>query len=129
MEIRSCLYVKAVKGKGNGVFTKEPIPANTTVEISPVVVLSKKESDIADDTILRDYTFLWGPKQVKGCIALGYCSVYNHSYTPNCENEMDFDENTMSVMTLRDIKAGEELCINYNGDEMDEDEPLWFKVK
>ena len=128
MKIRSCLYVKAVKGKGNGVFTSEPIAKGTVVEVSPVIVLSKKESDLADDTILRDYTFLWGERQVKGCIALGYCSVYNHSYKPNCENEMDFEEDTMSIMTLRDVKAGEELCINYNGD-LDDDEPLWFKVK
>lgn len=128
MQIRPCLYVRAIKGKGNGVFTKEAIPAGTKIEESPVLVMSKKQSDLVDKTVLKDYVFLWGERQVKSCIALGYCSVYNHSYKPNCENEMDFEKETMSVITLRDIKKGEELCINYNGERKD-DTPLWFKVR
>lgn len=128
MKIRPFLYVKDVKGKGRGVFTSEPIPKGTKIEESPVVVLSKKDTDKTDKTELHNYLFVWGDRKVKACMALGYCSVYNHSYTPNCDHEMDYEKHTMIIKTLRDIKKGEELLINYNG-EMKDDSPLWFKVK
>lgn len=128
MRIKPFLFVKEIKGKGRGVFTLEDIPKGAKIEESPVIVLSKKESDLADKTLLHDYLFVWGEKQVKTCMALGYCSVYNHSYDPNCDHEMDFEKMTMSVKTLRKIKKGEELFINYNG-ELKDRSPLWFKVK
>lgn len=128
MKIRPFLYVKDVKGKGRGVFTSEPIPKGTKIEESPVVVLSKKDTDKTDKTELHNYLFVWGDRKVKACMALGYCSVYNHSYTPNCDHEMDYEKHTMIIKTLRNIKKGEELLINYNG-EMKDDSPLWFKVK
>lgn len=128
LQIKPSLYVREIKGKGVGVFTSEPIPAGTKVEESPVLVLSKKESELADQTMLKDYIFLWGERQVKACVGLGYCSLYNHSYNPNCENEMDYENDVMTIKTIRDVKKGEELCFNYNG-ELDDDSPLWFKVK
>jgi len=128
MRIKPFLFVKEINGKGRGVFTGEDIPKGTKIEESPVIVLSKKESDFADKTLLHDYLFVWGDRQVKTCVALGYCSVYNHSYDPNCDHEMDFEKKTMSVRTLRKIRKGEELFINYNG-ELKDLSPLWFKVK
>ncbi|HEX5553309.1 MAG TPA: SET domain-containing protein [Chitinophagaceae bacterium] len=128
MKIKPFLFVKDVEGKGRGVFTKEPIPKGTKIEESPVIVLSKKDTDETDKTRLHDYLFLWGERQVKTCVALGYCSVYNHSYEPNCDHEMDFEKETMSIKTRREIKKGEELSINYNG-ELKDKSPLWFKVK
>jgi SET domain-containing protein len=41
---------------------------------------------------------------------------------------MNFDDNTMQIKTVRDIAAGEELTINYNGD-WDNEEDVWFAVK
>jgi hypothetical protein len=41
---------------------------------------------------------------------------------------MDFDSETISVKTVRSIKAGEELFINYNGDWNDE-KKVWFDAK
>lgn len=128
MRIKPYLYVKSVKGKGRGVFTLEDIPKGTKIEESPVIVLSKSDTGHSDKTILHNYLFLWGERQVKTCMALGYCSVYNHSYDPNCDHEMNFEKETMSIRTRRTIKKGEELCINYNG-ELQDTSPLWFKVK
>lgn len=128
MKIKPFLYVKDVKGKGRGVFTNQPIPKGTKIEESPVVILSKKDTDKTDNTELHNYLFVWGERQVKTCVALGYCSLYNHSYHPNCDHETDFERHTMVIKTTRDIKKGEELLINYNG-EADDDSPLWFKVK
>ena len=61
-------------------------------------------------------------------MALGYVPMYNHSYTSNCEYEMDFDNELISIKTVRLIKAGEELFINYNGD-WNDSKPLWFEAR
>lgn len=126
--IKPYLYIDKSPGKGRGVFTKERIPAGTRIEISPVLVLSYDDTERADKTRLHNYLFLWGKRETKSCVALGFCSVYNHAYEPNCEYEMDFTEETMSIITRRAIKKGEELFINYNGD-VEDDSPVWFDVK
>lgn len=116
------------KGKGRGVFTTEDIPAGTRIETSPVLVLDHEDTVLADRTFLHNYIFLWGDDESESCIALGFCSIYNHDYTPNCKYEMDFEEETMSIITRRAIKKGEELLINYNGVPTSKD-PLWFDIK
>lgn len=126
--IKPYLYIQKTKEKGRGVFTKEAIPAGTIIEVSPVLVLSNSDTQTVDTTKLHNYIFLWGVRETRSCVALGYCSIYNHSYEPNCEYEMDFDAETMSIKTRRAIKKGEELQINYNGDAEDQS-PVWFDVK
>ncbi|ATL49982.1 SET domain-containing protein-lysine N-methyltransferase [Chitinophaga caeni] len=126
--IKPYLQIKKIKGKGRGVFATEIIPSGTRIETSPVLVLSKKDTDKVDKTFLHNYIFLWGEKETRSCIALGYCSVYNHDYNPNCEYEMDFEKETMSIITRREVKKGEELCINYHGD-VEDQSPVWFDVK
>lgn len=126
--IKPYLYIQKTKEKGRGVFTKEAIPAGTTIEVSPVLVLSNSDTQTVDTTKLHNYIFLWGVKETRSCVALGFCSIYNHAYDPNCEYEMDFDAETMSIKTRRAIKKGEELHINYNGD-VEDDSPVWFDVK
>jgi SET domain-containing protein len=126
--IKPYLYVDKTKGKGRGVFTTESIPAGTRIEISPVLVLSHDDTQTVDTTKLHNYIFLWGSRETRSCIALGFCSIYNHAYDPNCEYEMDFDEETMSIITRKAIKKGEELSINYNGDVTDQS-PVWFDVR
>ncbi|MGX5817433.1 SET domain-containing protein [Chitinophaga lutea] len=126
--IKPYLYIQKTKEKGRGVFTKEPIPAGTEIECSPVLVLSNGDTQVVDQTKLHNYIFLWGVRETRSCVALGYCSIYNHAYNPNCEYEMDFEKETMAIRTRRDIKKGEELSINYNGDAED-DSDVWFSVK
>ena len=41
---------------------------------------------------------------------------------------MDFEKQIIRVKTVRAVKAGEELFINYNG-EWNNSKPLWFDVK
>jgi uncharacterized protein len=126
--IKSFLFVKKSDGKGRGVFTKEKIPARTVIEQSPVLVLSYTDTNIIEKTKLHNYIFMWGENLKRSCVALGFCSIYNHSFEPNCEYEMDFEEETMTIITLQNIKKGEELFINYNG-EIDSKSPMWFPIK
>lgn len=119
------LYIEKSNGKGRGVFTKKNIPANTIIEISPVVVMSAEERTLLDQTLLHDYIFEWGKDSKQCCMALGYVPVYNHSYKSNCEYEMDFENEVIKIKTIRLIKEGEELFINYNGD-WNNEKPVWF---
>lgn len=109
-------------------FTSEDIAAGTVIEISPVIIMSRKERELLDKTLLHDYIFEWGEKKDRCCMALGYVPVYNHSYESNCEYEMDFEQEQISIKTVRPVKAGEQLFINYNGD-WNDTTPVWFEVQ
>ena len=51
------LYIEKSNGKGRGVFTKQTIPGNTIIEISPVIVMTAEERTLLDQTLLHDYIF------------------------------------------------------------------------
>lgn len=122
------LYIDKTATMGRGVFTSEDIPADTLIEIAPVVVMSAADRAHLDKTLLHDYIFVWGKDENQCCMALGYVPIYNHSYKSNCDYIMDFDEDVIFVKTVADIKKGEELTINYNGAWNDETE-IWFKAE
>ncbi len=126
--ILPCLLVAATNNMGRGVFTTENLAKEMVIEIAPVLVMSKEERLLLDKTLLHDYIFEWGNDTKQCCMALGYVPLYNHSYKSNCEYEMDFDEQIISIKTVRFIKAGEELFINYNGD-WNDGKLLWFDAK
>jgi uncharacterized protein len=126
--ILSALYINETPAMERGVFTSEPISAGTLIEESPVIVMSKDERAILDKTKLHDYIFEWGENKDQCCMALGLVAIYNHSYKSNCEYEMDYDNDIIRIHAVRDIKAGEELFINYNGDWNDET-PVWFELR
>ena len=122
------LVIAPSGSRGRGVFATRNIPANTVVEISPVLVLSKKERSLIEQTKLTNYIFEWGDRRVMACLGLGYVSLYNHEYTSNCEYDMDFVHNLITIRTVRKIKKGEELCVNYNADPNDKTK-VWFHAK
>lgn len=122
------LYVDGVPDKGRGVFTHEDIEPDTIIELSPVIVMPETDRAWLDKTLLHDYIFEWGADKKQCAMALGLIPVYNHSYESNCEYFMDFEEATIFVKTIRLVKAGEELTINYNGDWNDASK-VWFHVQ
>ena len=122
------LYIDKTATMGRGVFTAEDIPAGTLIEIAPVIVMNAADRLHLDKTRLHDYIFVWGKEENKCCMALGLIPIYNHSYKSNCEYFMDFDADTIFVKTVRVIKKGEELTINYNGN-WNDSKKVWFDVK
>jgi SET domain-containing protein len=123
--IYASLFFAPAASMGRGVFTSENIEADTVVERSPVIVMSRQERHLLDQTLLHDYIFEWGGDKQQCCMALGYVPVYNHSYKSNCEYEMDYENENISIQAVHFIKAGEELFINYNGNWNDK-KPVWF---
>lgn len=128
IELADCLYIDSTSAMGRGVFTSAPIPKDSIIEISPILLMEAKDRILVDQTPLKDYIFEWFNGTHACCVAWGYISMYNHQYNSNCEYCMDYEENIISVKTVRDIEAGEELFINYNGD-WDNMNPLWFDAK
>lgn len=115
------IKVKRIKGKGLGVFAQKEIPKGTIFERVPVLVMPEEDSY---DAYLADYVFEWGKNTV--AVALGYGSLYNHSYKPNACYQ-DAHGKTKEYLALRDIEKGEEITINYNGDPKDKS-PMHFDV-
>ena len=119
------LEIQSTHKRGRGVFASANIKKDTVIEISPVIVLTEKERKIVEKTILFDYIFEWGVDKKKACVAMGYVSMYNHNYDANCEYEMDFKKKLMTIKTVRPIKKGEELFVNYNASPNDKTK-VWF---
>ena len=126
--ISDAVYVSSSKNRGRAVYTNKALEANMVIEIAAVIVMSVKDRKLLDQTLLHDYIFEWGVQKNQCCMALGYVSLYNHSYHSNCTYDMDFKKKIITIMTTRKIKKGEELFINYNGDP-DKKTPVWFDAK
>ena len=106
-----------LKNAGRGVFATEAIAAGETIERCPVVALEdKRDRARLRKTGLVNYYFLWGPERDHAAICLGWGAVYNHSFEPNARFEKAIDDRRMDFTALRDIEAGEEIFVNYNGD-------------
>ncbi|KAF9630535.1 hypothetical protein BFW01_g1097 [Lasiodiplodia theobromae] len=121
--------------KGRGVFAARDIPARTTIEVCPVLPLAADENDkYIKHTSLYHYTYNWptttaeGKKQMTQAVIFGLGSMFNHARDQNVGWERDLEHSVVVYQTLRDIKAGEELCISY-GDRLtfkDADAPPAF---
>jgi SET domain-containing protein len=121
------LTIAPSENRGRGVFTTEFIASGTTIEIAPVIVFDAIERVDLEKTKLYNYIFEWGEDYTGAAVGLGYVSIYNHAQQANCKYEMDFENEQMSIVTLRDIQVGEELFINYNADN-DSEQPVWFNA-
>ncbi|MBB3114606.1 hypothetical protein FHS18_006728 [Paenibacillus phyllosphaerae] len=106
-----------------GVFAKQDIPQGTLFHEAPVIPYPNEQHEHIEKTLLADYAFNYGANH--SALLLGYGMLFNHSYEPNTYYELNFDQHTVDFYAYKDIKAGEELLINYNG-EVDNDDPLWF---
>ena len=119
------LVVAPSDNRGRGVFSTAKISKNTIIEISPVLVISEKDRNHIEKTMLFDYLFDWGVNCKQACLALGYLSLYNHAYDANCMYEMDYETQLITITTVKPIKKGEEIFINYNAVANDAS-PIWF---
>ncbi len=113
---------------GRGVFTAENIAEGSLIEICPVIVMPRAHAPILDQTGLRDYYFDWGEDDEQIALALGFGSLYNHSAHSNARYLLDFEMETISIVAIRNIRAGEEITVNYNGDPNDLS-PVWFETE
>jgi len=122
----SRVAVRSSSRSGRGVFATQPIAAGETVERVPVIVFSADDRARVTRTVLDYYYFWWGPDSEDGAIALGFGSMYNHSFEPNARYVRDLEERSLEFVALRDIAEGEEVLVSYNGDHPDALAPVEF---
>ncbi|RDI45445.1 SET domain-containing protein [Falsibacillus pallidus] len=106
-----------------GVFATQDIKKGELIHEAPVIAYPNAEHIHIEKTLLADYAFEYGKNHT--AMLLGYGMLFNHSYTPNAVYEISFEKHTFDFFAYKDIKAGEEILINYNG-EVDDMDPLWF---
>jgi len=117
-----------VEGHGRGMFAARKFMKGELIERAPVIAIDAKKWPSAAKTILSDYAFDWGENDEHAAISLGYISIYNHSYSPNAQLEQMEDELMMDIIAIKDIEAGEQIMVNYNGEPTNQD-PLWFSQR
>ncbi|MCG3173010.1 MAG: hypothetical protein GMKNLPBB_01186 [Myxococcota bacterium] len=113
--------------KGRGVIAARDFSPGELVESAPVIVIPDRQWPAIEHTVLYDYCYGWGPRQEHVALALGYASLYNHSYRPNARYDRDEAAEVLHITAIRPIQAGDEITVNYNGDP-DSRDPVWFEV-
>ncbi|KAF2692200.1 protein methyltransferase [Lentithecium fluviatile CBS 122367] len=115
------LVIKSDTPKGRGVFATKNIPAKTIIDTCPALVLGREENTKhIEHTSLYHYTYNWpiidaaGNRKAAQAVIFGLGSMFNHStLDQNVGWERDTSRLTITYRALRDICAGEELCISY----------------
>ena len=109
-----------------GVFATRDIKKGEIIHVAPVIPYPNREHEFIEQTVLDDYVFEYGVNHT--AVVLGYGMLFNHSYTPNADYDINFTNHTFEFFAHTDIKKGEEALINYNGDVTNND-PLWFNME
>jgi len=105
------VFVQASTIHGLGVFAAQDIPDGQIIEKCPLLRLDIDEKDV----LLANYRFWWmeAEKRLYYVMALGYGSLYNYSNNFNAY----FHCNKETFTTTKDIKKGEEIFVDYGGEE------------
>lgn len=126
--IDSRVQVRMTPNMGKGCFALKDIEKNTVVESAPVILMHQDTFTNLNDYCggthkLSEYPFGWGRDGVVA-ISLGYGGIYNHNVIPNLTWRPDYEAESLTYTTCRDIVAGEELFIRYVP--LSKLDTLWF---
>jgi hypothetical protein len=111
--------IRQIQGKRRGVVATQAIPARTEIVTCPVIIYDWTDAGRIEKTRLGDYNFRFGERGQRACIVLGVISLCNHADSPNAEVVCHEAEEAMTLVAIRPIAAGEEICIKYR-------RTLWF---
>lgn len=120
------LKVKQAEDKGRGVFADKDLDKGEVIEKCPVIELNAEDRENIDNTELYNYYFSWGENNDKAAVALGFGSIYNHSFEPNADYEKDFQDSFILFKAIKDIEKGEEILVDYT--QGGEESNLWFNL-
>ena len=111
--------IRHLKSKGRGLVATEQIGEGASIVSCPVIVYDDADAGRISKTRLGDYNFRFGERQNRACIVLGVISLCNHAEEPNAEIVWHEEALMVTLVALRPIADGEEICIRYR-------RPLWF---
>jgi len=107
------LIVKNTRDRGRGVFANCRIREGETIEIAPVIIISRREAEVVSKLKIVNFCYEWSGNRT--ALALGYACFYNHSYEPNAEYDHLTKKSAIRFYALKDISKGQEITHNYNG--------------
>jgi SET domain-containing protein len=119
------LYLRSSPIHGLGVFAAVARQPGDLLEVSPVLVVPRTQVEALQKTSLHEYYFRWPPSAA--ALALGYGSLYNHSYHPTARAQLDVQRGVLLFIARQPIHRNQEVTINYNGDPTDLT-PTWFDL-
>lgn len=123
--VAPAVVVRESSRHGRGVFAARTLSRGELLDNSPALLLGESEGARVMHTSLREYVFYVEGRYAIVCGPTTFC---NHSYDPNARYVVDVDGEAIELHARRDIAAGEEILINYNGDPADRAR-LWFDVE
>ena len=107
---------------GRGVFARRQISEGTIIERVPVLLIPRRQVFDESNVPLRScriswYVYDWDSEEENEyvAVALGYGSIYNHSFKSNAIYRLESPD-AIEFIVLRQIEADEEITVNYNGD-------------
>lgn len=105
----NCNDVSVLPSKlgGFGVFANRDFKKGETIEKGIVYRLINVDGNI------NPHLFTWNDERTLFVGASGCLPWYNHSDTPNIKKVGDLKNDTLDIVALEDIKAGDELCNRY----------------
>ena len=95
--------------EGRGAFATKNYAKGEVLEVCPGIL--QKTEDVKGR--VRDYLFSYDNDN--SMIGFGYCSMYNHSDTPNATWKV-LDAEKIKITATEEINAGDEIFVSY-GDE------------
>ena len=117
--------IRTSSGRGRGIFAREAIARGTLIEAAPVIILPASDCPSLDSTVVYDYYFHWDgdPDGVgRGAIGLGLVTLCNHSSRPLARVDRNYLQETLDLIAIADIEAGQEVTIDYGC-------TLWFNPR
>jgi uncharacterized protein len=109
-------YTKRTNGQYT-ILAKDMIANGEIVEICPVIPCGIEAKAIDG---IKDFIFEIDKNNRQFGVVLGYGSLYQHSEKPNLEFGYNKSNKQMYFTSIRMIRAGEELTIDYGKDYWDE---------
>ena len=96
-----------------GIFANQDYKKDDIIEICPAL----QQNKIHGIGSIKNYLFHLNDDT--DLVGFGYCSMYNHSDTPNATWKVN--ETSIKMYAISDIKANEEIFVSYG--------PNWFATR
>jgi SET domain-containing protein len=128
-DLFECRLINAKKGRG--LFAKKDILKGTILDKSDLLLITEEDYKIIENTIIGNYIFEWTDESntnLTSAILFSPMELMNHSYNNNVNWELFKKEKIIEFKTIKDVKKGEELTVDYNNGDEGED-VVWFDVE
>ena len=108
------IEVKKTKSMGRGVFATQNIKYGSKISEAEFIKVLDKQVSLCEE--LAKYVFAYNNKYSALC--LGFGSLLNHSDKPSAEAIFTKKDgrHIMEFWSIKDIRYGEEIFINYGGE-------------